>query len=70
MTLFRDLPVLELNWFATTNFHEKVVPRHVLLAQPFDKDWFAVRNINNNAAFANLVKFFHLWIKVGAQNIG
>lgn len=50
MTLFFDL--LKINWLATINFCEKVLSRPVLLLQPYDKSWFAARNIWDDETLA------------------
>lgn len=54
-TIFRDLP--EMKWFAVTNFCDQALYTHCFfLLQLHGKCWFAVRNIHDNEALANLLK--------------
>ena len=60
--MFATKPYLDL--YCYKNYKHRPV---FLLLQPYDKDWFAARNISNNEALADLAKIFYTQIKIGLQ---
>lgn len=52
-TLFGDLQ--ESNWVVTTYFRELALSSHVLVLQPYNKDWYEARNVLDDGTLAKNV---------------